>query len=87
MHARSLLVIGQSNSPNEREFPDVDDEINAITGLIPTATILQPSAATHGAVREAIQECDDPYRRTLPVELCFPPSDGPPVLSSIFEDG
>lgn len=55
---RKILVVGQSNTPNERPLPNVVEEIKSIQNIAQEASILQSSEATKEAVLDGMQECN-----------------------------
>lgn len=55
---RSVLVVGQADTPGERPLRNVTKEIKAIRNIIPSsALILQSSEGTKEAVLHGIREC------------------------------
>lgn len=88
---RSLLVVGQSDTPNERQLPAVIGEIRAIKTLAPDASVLESSEATMEAVLQGIQDCKwlhlachGHHHPTQPFKSHFSMHNGPVTLLDLI---
>lgn len=89
---KSLLVVGQADTPGEKELPRVIDEVRAIQGCAPHASILQSSAGTKDAVLNGIQThnwlhlaCHGHHNSNQPFHSYFALHDGPISLLNLIQ--
>lgn len=88
---KSFLVVGQSDTPNERPLPKVDEEIQAIRACAPSASVLESSGATKKAVLDGLGEhawlhlaCHGHHHPTQPFQSHFSMHDGPITLLDLI---
>lgn len=83
-HPKTILVVGQADTPNERPLPKVANEVQAIQDRAPNALILESSSGTREAVLRGLGEhpwvhlaCHGHHHPTQPFHSHFSMYDGP----------